>query len=87
MADKDFIFDNEYEQRQVLIEALVGRKHHRAYLLSPGRKARIDMLATMIPGMVDAVAAEALEEDEKLQAALRDIRRWNESVVRIPLEG
>lgn len=74
MADTDFIFDNEYEQRRVLIEALVGRKHHRAYTMMPGFKARIDMLATMIPGMVDALFDEAFSEDEKMQAALRSMQ-------------
>lgn len=84
MADKDFIFDNEYEQRQVLIEALVGRKHHRAYLTMPGFKVRIDMLATMIPGMVGALFDEAFNEDEKMQAALRSMRAAQ--LTRIPLE-
>jgi len=61
----------EEEERNNLIDALVGTEHLRLYLNSATFHAKIEMVANAWPIIVDALAVSAKEEDKEIKARIR----------------
>jgi hypothetical protein len=55
----------------ILTLALVGHKHQSLYLNSATFHAQIEVMARMIPIIVDALAVSAEEEDREIKARCR----------------